>query len=951
MTTRYDPWAERFHDLMAHRVRDVLLVSSDYDAFVLEEDGRLRDRLFVEYSELNLVTMPNLVHVSTAAEAMEALRQRRFDLVLTTLRAEDPGVRRLSARIKEEFSELPTVLLVLDEVELKRLRARPQTDSLDRIFLWTGDTRILLAIIKLTEDALNVAQDTSKTGVQVIIVVEDSVRYYSSFLALLYSELMVQSQSLIAEGLNSLHKLLRMRARPKILLASTYEEAEQYHQAYQDHVLALISDVQFPRGGKLDPEAGLRLVRKFQSHRSDLPILLLSATAPPERARELGVELVEKNSPVMLRSLQKFLKDNLGFGDFVFRLPDYTEVARAKDMYELAQVISQVDARSLAYHASRGHFNVWLRARSMFELADYLAKVYLEDFSNVEDLRQFLLEAIRSAANREQIGVITDFSERTAGPPRGFVRLGQGSLGGKGRGVAFLHALVARHGLEQAFPPLEVAVPRTLALATDCFDRFLEMMVGEPNENACLRQPLPEPFRSQLRTALKTFSGPLAVRSSSLLEDSQHQSCAGVYETVFVSNRSEDPEERLRQLCRAIQQVYASTFSRRARDYLRSTPFTIEDEKMGVILQEVVGQAYGSRFYPHASGVALSWNHYPMGSQRPDQGVAAIALGLGHTIVGGGRGVRFAPGNPSVLPHLTSPREFLAYSQREFFALDLEQGELALYPISEAEKDGTLGRVASVYSADDDQFRENLRLPGPRVVTFSDILKWESLPLAQTLQALLAHAQEGMGCPVELEFALDLNVPRLYALQVRPLGDSASDLELEDGLPTEGEALLRSPQSVGHGVLRELKDVVLVTHPDPDLKLTPQIARQVAEFNQALEGRPYVLIGPGRWGSSDPALGIPVDVSAIGGAAAIVELPFAGRYVEPSVGSHFFHDLVTRRVGYLCLNHRGEESYFDRDWLLAQPARRKTEEVRWIHLKKGLTLYLDGKNGRAVLLR
>ncbi|MBT9585406.1 hypothetical protein IV102_18840 [bacterium] len=948
-STRYDPWAERFHDLMAHRVRDVLLVSSDYDAFVLEEDGRLRDRLFVEYSELNLVTMPNLVHVSTATEALAALRQRRFDLVLTTLRAEDPGVGGLSARIKEQFPDLPTVLLVLDELELRRLRARALPESLDRVFLWTGDTRILLAIIKLTEDALNVALDTHKTGVQVIIVVEDSIRYYSTFLALLYAELMVQSQSLIAEGLNSLHKLLRMRARPKILLAKTYEEALEFYGSYQNHVLAVISDVQFPSNGEIDAEAGFNLVRAVQAHRSDLPILLLSAKAGPEQATELGTEWVNKNSPVLLRSLQKFLKDNLGFGDFVFRLPDYTEVARARDMYELAQVISSVEERSLAYHASRGHFNVWLRARSMFDLADRLARVYLEDFSNLEDLRKFLLQAIQSEADREQVGIVADFSERSSGPAGWFVRLGQGSLGGKGRGVAFLHALVARQGLDKAFPQLPVRVPRTLAVATDCFDRFVEMTVGEPTQEGLLRQPLPEPFRSQLRTALKTFEGPLAVRSSSLLEDSQHQSCAGIYETVLVPNQSADPEVRLSQLCRAVRRVFASTYSDQARQYLRHTPFTSQDEKMAVMLQPVVGHRYGTRFYPHASGVALSFNHYPLGSQRPEQGVAALALGLGHTIVGGGRSLRFSPGNPGVLPHLTSPKDFLAYSQRDFYALDLEDGALKKLPLSTAESDGTLARVASVYAPDDDQFRDNLRLAGPRVVTFNDLLKWESLPLARVLQMLLERVQNGMGSAVELEFALDLGAqPCLYLLQVRPLAESPLDLAV--GEPA-GRVLARSPRSVGHGIVRDVHDIVMVTHPQPGHTVTPEIARQVAQMDESLQGRPYLLIGPGRWGSSDPALGIPIHVSQVQGAAAILELPFADRFVEPSIGSHFYHELVSRRVGYLCFdtNLDHPQSFLDRQWLLAQPVAKRSSHLRWIRLDQAVTLYLDGRHSRAVI--
>jgi len=930
---------------MTHRVRDVLLVSSDYDAFVMEQDGRLRDRLFVEYSELNLVTMPNLVHVSTSAQALEILQQRRFDLVLTTLRAEDPGVGRLSAQLKERFPDLPTVLLALDEVELRRLRSQPHSDSLDRVFLWTGDTRILLAIIKLVEDALNVDQDTAHTGVQVIIVVEDSIRYYSSFLALLYAELMQQSQSLISEGLNSLHKLLRMRARPKILLATTLEEAEGLYQRFHKHVLAVISDMQFPAGGRLDPEAGVRLLQLVWAQRPELPVLMLSASP----ARDLPVEWVDKNSTGVLKSLQKFLKDNLGFGDFIFRLPDYTEVARARDMYELAQVIQSVDERSLAYHASRGHFNVWLRARSMFELADLLAGVQLEDFASLQDLRQYLLDSIQSAAEREQIGVVTEFQQRHTGTNPTFVRLGHGSLGGKGRGVAFLHALLSRSGLDRAFPELPIRIPRTVALATDCFDQFIETMQGQAHEEACLSHPLPETLSQPLQQLLEVFSGPLAVRSSSLLEDSQHQSCAGVYATVLVPNRDATPEGRLQQLVDAIRRVYASTYSQRAQDYLRATPFSVEDEKMGILIQQLVGRGYGSRFYPDASGVALSWNHYPMGSQRPEHGVAALALGLGNLIVEGGRCLRFAPGCPDILPYSSDLRQFMAHSQSQFYALDLDSGGLISCTLGAAEQDGSLARVASVYVADDDQLRDDLSRPGPRLVSFRNFLQWRALPLAPALQALLERAQAGMGCPVELEFALDLgSSPCLYVLQVRPLGEVVPDFEVELPEPSWGRMLARSPRSLGHGVMDTIRDVIWVLPTDPDHRLTPQIAREVADMNRQLQGQPYLLVGPGRWGSSDPSLGIPVHAADIQGAVAILELPFSHRYVEPSAGSHFFHDLVTRRVGYLCFPP-GPDSFVDREWFLGQAAHRQSDHVRWLHLQSGLTLYLDGTRGRARL--
>ena len=954
------PWMSRFHNLMPGRVRDILLVSSDYDAFVLEEDGRLSDRLFVRYSELNLSSLPNIVHVPTADDALLALKERRFDLVLTTMRVEDPGVRGLSAWVKSLYPELPVVLLVLDQVELKRLAQRPLPPTIDRVFLWTGDTRILLAIIKLVEDAHNVDHDTSKTGVQVIIVVEDSVLAYSAFLALLYSELMAQSQSLIAEGVNALHKLLRMRARPKILLATTDEAARAYYERHRNHVLAVISDVQFPSGGRLDDEAGYRLAADILKDRS-LPILLQSANPDSAaRAEALKVAHLDKNSPGLLNGLQRFLKDNLGFGDFVFRLPDFTELARASDMYQLIRVLEWVDSRSLHYHATSEHFNVWLRARSMFDLADQVALVKMDQFEDIEAARTHLLDLIRGAAEKEQLGVVTDFSPNDQGPSRWFTRLGQGSLGGKGRGIAFLHYELALHNLARAFPDLSIRVPRTLVLATDLFDSFLSanqlsdatLLSPDELQERFQRAYLPQELRDKLHGALAGFSGPLAVRSSSLLEDSQHQSCAGIYNTVLL------PRPDVDAVCAAVLAVYASTYSDRARAYLNNTPFSLEDERMAVVIQELVGQAHEGFFYPHISGVALSWNHYPVEPQRAEDGAAQLALGLGHIIVGGGRSVRFAPGAPAVLPHLTSPREFLPYSQNYFLALNLENGELCQLDLSHAERDGTLGWVASVYSADDDQLRDNLRASGPRVITFSNILRWGAIPLDRALDRLLRLLRDGMGSPVEIEFAVDLPTQGpacLYLLQVRPLAEPAVDLTIE--LPEfYGETVLcASPRSVGHGIREDIRDIVYVLERDLDSLQTCAVAAELAPMNAALlaEGAPYLLIGPGRWGSSDPSLGIPVDIAHILGAAVIVELPFENRYVEPSSGSHFFHEMVSRRIGYLCLptlDSPEAYAYLDLDWLASQPPLSSGTFLRHLRLQKPLIVMMDGVHGKSLIL-
>lgn len=981
------PWILKFHDLMPHRIREVLLVSSDYDAFVIEEDGRLSERLFVEYSELNLVTAPRIIHAATPGEALRILKNRRIDLVLTTMRADDPGVRNLAQRVKSQFPDLPVVLLVLDEFELRRLSNRTLPRGLDRVFLWTGDTRIMLAILKVIEDSLNVEEDTSGTGVQVIIVVEDSVRRYSTFLAQLYGELMTQSQSLVAEGVNALHRMLRMMARPKVLLATSYEEAWSYFQRYEKYVLALISDIQFPRDGARDDRAGFELVQAMRQVQPNLPVLLQSANpANADPARGLGVAYADKNSPTLLREIRSFLREWLGFGDFVFRLPDRTEIGRARDMYELEQVLRTVDIRSVYYHASHDHFNVWLRARSMFELADEVEDIQASSFQDHEKLRAYLVEVLHRAARQEQEGVVADFSWRAVGPARHFVKIGTGSIGGKGRGIAFLHSMLARHDLSDAVAGLAVRIPRTVVVSTDEFDRFLEhngldtvhaaRLPEEEVDRRFRESELPRTLSVDLRAATLDMQGPLAVRSSSLLEDSQHQSCAGIYDTCILPNNHPDPEVRFRQLSQAIRRVYASTFSAKARTYLESTPFSAEEEKMAVVIQEVVGEKHDDRFYPNFSGVAQSYNYYPVGPQEPEDGVVMMALGLGHTVAEGGRSIRFSPRWPDVLPHLASASNFLKYSQTHFYAVDLS-GEtpegsdaVRLFPLRVAEKDGTFALAGSVFSPDDDQIRENLRLAGPRVVTFNNVLKWGAIPFAEVMRELLGKMRLAMGCPVEIEFAVDLGhygrtppvgverrPPTLNLLQIRPISEPSLDALVQtEGFPPES-VLCHSNRSLGHGFMGDLHDVVYVKTDVLTMDRLSALADEIGQVNARLhaEGRPYMLIGPGRWGSSDPSLGIPVDISRITHARLIVELPFGDRDVEPSQGSHFFHELTSMRIGYLTLTRHlqgaGTPDSLDWDWLHAQPSLHDTANVRHVRLEQPLHAYLDGRQRKATVLK
>ncbi len=986
-----DPWYLKFHDLMPYRVREILLVSSPYDAFTLEADGRLTERIFTEYSELNLSSAPRVTHVSTGARAMELLAERRFDLVVAMPRIADTDVSAFGRRVKAAYPGMPVVLLVLTEADLKSFPGGVDPKVIDRVFWWTGDARILLAVIKLVEDALNAPADTAKAGVRVIVVVEDSVRRYSSFLSLLYAELMTQSGSLVAEGVNDLHRLMRMRARPKLLLARSYEEAVGFFRRYQEYVVALVSDVEFPRGGELDPSAGFDLVRLVRAEEPELAVLLQSADPKNEvRAAALGVHYADKSSTSLLKQIRLFVTESLGFGDFVFRLPDRTEVGRARDVYELERELRTLPAASLEFHATRNHFSLWLMARCMFALANELKPRKTLEFGDLEALRQYLLKTLEAWRQRQQEGVITDFSARGAAAGSPFVRLGKGSIGGKARGLAFVSSILARHDLARRYEAMAVKVPRSVVIPTDEFDRFFEanriLEGGLKNVDGrtvlarCLAARLSEPLAADLRRVVATLHGPLAVRSSSLLEDSQLQPFAGIYATVMLPNNHPDPQVRFEELCAAVRAVYASTYSEDARAYIERTPYSIEEEKMAVLIQELVGGRHGQRFYPHLSGVAVSYNHYPIGAQRPEDGLAMVALGLGHTIVQGGAALQFSPAAPSLLPQFASARDYLQFSQRQFCALDLSRTRVELsgasdssilrLDVADAEPDGTLALAGSVYSPDDDLIRDNLSDPGPRVVTFHNILKWGALPLAPALCDLLALFHEGMGCPVEVEFALDAGAwgvpgadeaaaqPCLAVLQVRPQAMQLIESAVDTEAVPEERVLCRTHRSLGHGIIEDVRDVVVMKRHDLEAHETKAIAGQVGEVNARLcaEGRPYLLVGPGRWGSSDPRLGIPVKWAQIAGARVIVETSFKDREVEPSQGAHFFHNVTSFRIGYLTLPSADRpaaegERAFDFEWLAGQPTAFETAEVRLVRLAKPLTILLDGRKSRATILK
>jgi hypothetical protein len=979
---------EGFENLMPFKVHNILLVSSLYDSFILREDGRLNELLIDESLELNLQQIPGITHVSSCAEALDlASSNPQFNLIVTNLAVGDMDAAQLAAEVRRKGLDVPVVVLGYDYREIKNFVARNPITDIDRVFLWQGNARILIAIVKYIEDKRNVLHDTRAMGVPVLLVVEDNIRYYSSFLPVIYTELIKQSRRVIQEGINVAHKLVRMQARPKILLASNFEDATQLVQEYRDYIFGLVSDVEFPWDGKLSPEAGFELARMVKSLTPDVPVVL--QTSRPEfrpRAHALGYSFLRKRSPTLMKDLRRILTDDFGFGDFVFRIPDQRmpdqrEVGRATDLNELEEQLQTVPAESIVYHAQSNHFSHWLMARTEFALAAKLRPRKVSDFNGPEHLRRDLIESINAYRREQNEVLIGDFKADTFKPSESsFLRIGSGSLGGKARGLAFVRHLLRTRRIARRFPGVRIAVPPAVVLATDMFDQFLAennlsdfaLHCDDDSEiqQRFLDSRLPGLLQENLKAYLEEVRYPLAVRSSSLLEDSQYQPFTGVYETFMLGNQQADPNARLNELSEAIKRVYASTFSQHAKAYVRATPYRLEEEKMAVILQQVVGTAHGSRFYPDFSGVVRSHNFYPVEPMTFSDGIAAVALGLGRTVVDGGKCLMFCPRYPRNLLQFSSVEDILANTQTEFCALELDglshagsAGHLreASFGLDIAEVDGTLHSVASTYSADNHAVYDGLGRPGARVVTFAPMLKHGLFPLASTLELLVRAGEEALGNPVEIEFAVRLpcaekinDEPAEFGfLQIRPLTLARDHQDLAIGNVDTAQLICQSSKVLGNGRIENLHDIVVVDSQRFERSRSQEVARAVAHFNAALsaENRPYLLIGVGRWGSNDPWLGIPVEWDEISGARAIVEAGFRDFRVTPSQGSHFFQNLTAFQVGYFTVNPDAGEGTVDWQWLADQPAVKEQGCVRHLQFTQPFGMVMNSKISQGVIFK
>mgnify|MGYP000131450449 CR=1 FL=1 len=973
---------KKFQKLMRIKIREILLVSSIYDNYIFEEDGRLYELIRQEYQDLNLSQSPEITHVTTGKEAIElALNEDTFDLIITTLHVEDMHVIQLAQMVRKAGIDIPIILLAYDNLEKQELIANYDTSILERIFIWQGDYHLLIGIIKYVEDRLNIEHDTFSAGVQSIILVEDNVKFYSSYLPLIYTEIFKQSQRLISEGINLTHKFLRMRARPKILLCTTYEEAESYFEKYKEFILGVITDINFKHNGVRDPEAGLKFTKHVKSYREDIPILLQSGNLDfKKRANEVGVSFLYKESPRLLHDLRKFMLNNFGFGDFVFQMEDGTEVARANNLKSLEEKIRTIPDESLLHHCEGNQYSKWLKARTEFYLAHKLRPIKVSDFKDASDLRSNLLNALKDYLDFRQQGIITDFDIETFDPKYSFSRIGGGVLGGKARGLGFINSLIYNYGLKNKFEGIEIIVPSAIVLATDIFDQFMEMnqlenfAINETEDIEIAKKfinakQFPLEITEKLSFFLQSVKTPLAVRSSSLLEDSQFQPFAGVYQTYMISNSSNDLETRIKELLNAIKAVYASTYYKKAKDYLEATSYRLEEEKMAVIIQRLVGSSHKERFYPNLSGVAKSYNYYPIPPQKSSDGIADVALGLGKIVVDGGNSVKFCPKYPKHLLQFYSAIETLKNAQKEFYALDTksesnyfqnanEDSLLKKYELDTAEEDGTLYNVGSTYSPENNVVYDGISRRGMRVVTLAPILKHNTFPLDKIIDTILNLGSWGMGAAIEIEFAVNFDVPKgklkeFSMLQMRPLVVNSEQEQVTISDIKEEDIICRSSQVLGNGLNDNIYDIIFVDKNKFERSNSKETALEINDFNKKLlkKNRPYLLIGMGRWGTLDPWLGIPVTWDQISGVGTIVESVFKDLSVTPSQGTHFFHNLTSNRVGYFTINPFIKLGTINWEWLYKQKPVEEKLFTKHLQFKKPLLIKINGQQNEGVILK
>ena len=968
---------KHFQDLMLHRIHDILLVSSPYDAFILEEDGRLTEQILHEYLGMNLSYAPRVWQANTASYAMDLLSRRSVDLVIIMMRISDMDFITFGQQIKKMYSKKPIIFLAFDESEIKQL-PEDYSKFMDNVFVWTGNSNVFPAIIKYIEDAKNIKRDTRKGDVRSIIYIEDSPRYYSSILPIIYKEMLFHSKNLIDKSLNNTQRLLHMRGRPKVLLAKNYEQAEKYIKNYKKNILGVISDIRFPKNNNLHHNAGIIFAKFVHSIEPSMPILLLSNEEESLKvARQINPNVLNKNSLTLFSDLRDFMINNFGFGNFKFKLPSGVGLGEVQNVSELVIFFQTIPEESLDYHASKNHFSNWFAARGEFDLATEFRKLNKKDFKNFNERIIHHVNLIKESQKSLNIGPVSEFKAVDNFPNINFLRIGTGSLGGKARGLAFANTYLRNTNLPEKYPNINFRVPKVVVVSTDEFDSYMEQnnlwekaLSIDNNKDLelfFLKGKLSKKLVKSLKEFILEVKYPLAVRSSSLLEDSQYQPLAGMYSTFMLPNCHIDDSERLNQLCEAIKRVYASTFFQEPKALMDNITHRLEEEKMAVIIMEMIGQTYNDYYYPTFSGVAQSYNYYPISHMKREEGIAFTALGLGRTVVEGGQALRFSPYHPNILPQFYSAKSTIVNSQSSFYALHLNRGlsslesgeskNLVKLQLSESERHGVLKYVGSVVSNDDGIVRDSLNGEGKRVVTFSPIIKFERFPLSNLLIDLLKLGQGAMGCPVELEFAVNIFDNKdikdeFCLLQIKPMVFGSINFSNIKFNQKNNELLCNSNIVLGDGFNDLIYDIIYVCPESFDRSFTRNIASEIEIFNRKLgKENPYLLIGPGRWGTADPWLGIPVNWKQISNARFIIELGTKNLNPEPSFGSHFFQNVTSLRIGYFTVQSNNKKAYIDLDWLNKQDIKQSTKYLRWIHLKDPLEIYIDGSNGKGKIIK
>ena len=961
-----------FHDLMPFKVKEILLVATLYDAYAIEKEGHFPEHILGEYHQLNLTSMPRITGVSSYGEALEQMKSKHFDLVILMIGTDWHTPIQIGTKVKKDFPYIPIYVLLNNDREITRFKEHSHyIDIIDRIFVWNGDSKIFFTMVKQLEDVVNVENDTKMGLVKVILLVEDSEKYYSRYLPLLYSNVMEQTKRIIDDvSTDDLFKVLRLRARPKILLATTYEQAMNIFNLYKEHLLCLITDVKYLREGTMDEEAGFRLVRQVKKELKGLPTVLQSSDIQnAHRAFELQSVFINKNSETLIQDIDSFINHHLGFGSFEYKDASGRTIAVARTLKEFENHIDTIPAESLVYHGKRNHFSLWLMARGEIKIAKMIHPIKVSDFKTPIEFRNYLKYVIRKHRNETNIGQIINFEEDVILDETNIISLGAGALGGKGRGLAFINTLIYNLNFSEMIPGIQIRMPITTVIGTEEFDLFMDrnklydqVLSGadyQQIKKKFLQGDLSSGLEKKLRALLKKMKQPLAIRSSSLLEDSTTQPFSGIFATYLLPNNHKEFNVRLKQVTDAIKLVYASIFSDKAKSYFEAIHFRVDDEKMAIVIQEVVGHAFNGCYYPHISGTAQSYNYYPVAHMEPEDGYAVTALGLGQYVMEGNKAYRFSPKYPDLQNY--TPQDQLKGSQVWFYAINMEHknpellklGEdagLVRLEISEAEMHGTLQHCASVYDPDNDRITPGLDVYGPRIINFADILKYEYIPLAKTIEVILNLVKEALGAPAEIEYAVDMDKDNLgrasfYLLQLKPLVGSTDDFEIDMDQIDRKKILIYAEKSMGNGKIEDIRDVVYVKSEGFKKTNTEEIIPEIESMNAEMvrSGRKYILIGPGRWGTRDRFIGIPVVWPQISNAKVIVEISLPDFPLDASLGSHFFHNVTSMNVGYLSVKFDSDADLIDWEKLNGQKVISEKEFITHVVFDEPLTIVMDGK--------